>query len=341
MKIESLVGPSIVNPAGTSAQATGQAARERAIAMLTQSRAPDTSQEHPVRNPSQVSPEELSAVKAPQSSEGQKVTAESVPQEAPAETKAPEEPLSAHYANLARKEKALRAEKQKLLVEKQAFEAARAAVKPEPAVDNSKFVSKEDLLKDPFSILADLGLSYDQLTNAALNQPSQEELARKAYERKIESQLAEIKASQEQQKKDAADSQAQAYQQAISQIRLDTKQLIKAEPDSYEAIASTDSVNDVVDLIERTFKEDGILLSVEEAAKHVEEYLVEEAMKISKLKKIQQRMQANSAPKPAQSSPAPAQASPQMKTLTNAVSSSRQLSTRERAILAFEGKLKA
>ncbi len=99
---------------------------------------------------------------------------------------------------------------------------------------------------------------------------------------------------------------------------------------------------DVVDLIEKTFKEDGILLTEDEAAQQVEDYLTEEAYKLANLKKIQKRLQTSSASTstsatPAKSAETPKQSQP-MKTLTNAVGTSRQLTSKERAILAFKGE---
>jgi hypothetical protein len=93
-----------------------------------------------------------------------------------------------------------------------------------------------------------------------------------------------------------------------------------------------------VELIERTFKQYGVLLSVEDAAKQVEDYLVEEAFKLTKLKKIQQRLAP--AQKPVEAKLEPQKQPQTLKTLTNAVSSSGRVSVRERAIAAFKGQLK-
>lgn len=108
----------------------------------------------------------------------------------------------------------------------------------------------------------------------------------------------------------------------------------------FETIKQTNSVSDVVDLITATYEKDGILLSVEEAAKEVEDYLVDEAMKLTRIGKIKQRLAASTTAKVSQEqTPAPKKQT-QMKTLTNAASTTRQLSAKERAILAFRGELK-
>jgi hypothetical protein len=97
-----------------------------------------------------------------------------------------------------------------------------------------------------------------------------------------------------------------------------------------------------VDLIEKTFKEDGILLSVEEAAKEVEDELVSQLSKYAqKIKKLQQKFapQSKAAPQQPVNNKTAGQQQQPGKTLTNSMGASRPLSTRERAILAFENKL--
>lgn len=83
-------------------------------------------------------------------------------------------------------------------------------------------------------------------------------------------------------------------------------------------------------------------MSVEEAAQEVEDYLADEAWKLAQTKKIKSRYSNSSATNEntGKQSPSPNQQQQPMKTLTNNVSSTRKLSARERALLAFEGKLK-
>ena len=137
--------------------------------------------------------------------------------------------------------------------------------------------------------------------------------------------------------------QTEAYQAAIKQIESDVKSLV-SQDSSYEAIRASKAEKDVVELIEETYKQDGVLLSTEEAAQMVEDYLVEQYTKFTQLDKIKQKIelskaktaQSNSVKQPSE----PQQSQPTMKTLTNNVGSSKPLTARERAILAFEGKLK-
>lgn len=344
MKIES----SSANNAGfqpkTAPSASAQSARERAIAMLTKG-APEAAapaERAPVSNPTSVSPEEMSALVSTESVEDRQkhlsedASAEEAPKEATKEPK--EETLSSQYAILARKEKAHRARALELKTREDALRAREASLNAPAQPEAPKGLSIEERIKkDPFSVLNELGITYDDLTARAMNQPSAEEQRISALEAKYEAKLKALEDAQEATKKTFEDRDKQSYTQALSQIRNEAKMLVDNNAD-FETIKATNSLNDVVELIEETFKADGTLLTVEEAAREVEDHLMEEAMKIIKIKKIQQRLQS-SAPKAEAAKPqsqAPKQQT--MKTLTNAVGATRALTARERAIMAFKGE---
>ncbi len=353
MKIENVASPTPSAPTPPA----GQSARDRAIAKLTQATSPaagtpEQAQATPVANPNAVSAEELTALST---SKGQSDTSEAPAQsdeatktpETEAKAKEPSDPLSQHYSTLARKEKQLRA---KVQAQDAAFKAREDALAAKEATIlareqeyQTQYVRKDRFAQDPMSALEEAGMSYDKLTEAAMNQP-QDSQTRQYIARlqaDMEAKIQAITAKQEQQAKAYEDTQTRAYKQAVEQIRSEAKTMVASDPE-FETIQATDSVNDVVDLIERTFKEEGYVMTVAEAAKQVEDYLVEEAMKLAKIKKIQNRLQ----PKQAAIEPAkqaveannPKQTQP-IKTLTNAVSTNRPLSAKERAILAFQGKL--
>lgn len=348
MKIESLDGPQIAQPpAGAAIERTNISARDKAIAKLLEAAKPVNAQAEVVQDPTHVSPEEMGAIQAPEtkqintseSVETPSVSTDSVesPQAVEKEAK-----LSSQYANLARREKALRFKEQQLKAREEAF---RSPEPKAPPVDLSRYVDRDSLMKDPFSVLNDLGLSYEQLTNLALNQPKPEDVAqRKAFEG-LQNDIKTLREEQQKVKQAYEDTQVQARSQALKQIERDVKNLVVTN-EAYETIRETNSMKEVVDLIERTFDQDGILLDIEDAAREVENYLVEEALKLSKLKKIQQRLQlkepasskAQTAQKPEKSQQPSQQQN--LKTLTNSVGTSRQLNARERAILAMKGELK-
>lgn len=317
-------------------------ARERAIAMLV-------GQTPPV-NQSAVKAEEIPAVAAPKveaeapAKEVSPANSEASSETKPAEaTTSKEEPLSTQYAILARKEKALRAkalqQEQALKAKEAALLAREEAIKAKDSEYQSKYISKDMIQKNPLQVLADLGFSAEQITSLALNSPSQESLAHKA---ELETLKAEIRSLREEStgvKKSIEQRDTEAEKQVLSQFKRETEMLIDADPE-FETIKATDSVQDVVDLIKKTFKEDGILLTVEEACKEVETHLVEEASKLAKLSKLQKLFGSKpaEAAKPIVSDQGKQQ--PQVKTLTNSISASKPLNARERAILAFKGELK-
>ena len=349
--ITPVAGPVINTPASTTVRTPTQLKVIENLNKVMTSNA-GQSQETPVVDPNKVSVEELGAVKTAESRQNDisvesSATTASEEASATADTEVKAEPAKAEdplsqYAVFARKEKALRARDQQLRAREESLRAREEALKPAatsstPSIDPSKFVSREELAKNPLQVLSDMGLTYDQLTNLAINAPTQEEMQRRTYESKIEAELKQIKEAQEQTRKFYEEQQNQSYKQAVRQIKQDAESLIESSPE-FETIRATNSIDDVVELIEQTFKEENRLLSVEEASKAVEDYLVEEATRLAKLSKIQQRLRpAQASPKKQEPASQPAQT---LKTLTNSVSSSRPLTAKERAILAFKGELK-
>jgi len=323
-QVQAQQGPTIASPTGT----TMQSGTQRALALLQ-------SAQSPIQDQNNVGAEELGAITTKSKQEAIKTDTTETSEPAAEVPAKVEEPISSQYAVLARKEKALRQRDAQLRQREAAIRASEAASKAPatPSFDASKYVSKEDLLKDPFGVLGTTGLSYEQLTERLLNAPSPEQQKQQEYTRKLEARLAALEEEQGNSKKTFEQREQESRKQAVTQIRNEVKKLVIADP-TFETIKETNSYNDVVELIEQTFDKDGILLTVEEAAQQVEDYLMEEAMKLAKIKKIQQRL---APPAAAASKPAPQQ---QLKTLTNSVSSSRQLSAKERAILAFKNELK-
>ncbi len=301
----------------------------------------------PVQNPTQVAPEEMSAIsgqsdidepKAPDESETKVETPAKVPED---------QQLSAQYAQLARKEKAIRAQAMQIKQQTEAMSAREAAVKAKEAElqGNPNYIPKERLTADTMRVLEEAGINYEQITQMALDAPSHEARQQAQVIAKLEAKLAELEGKQNSTQKNYEEQQQNQYKQAVAQIRTEAKQIVSNNPD-FETIKETNSVDDVVELITKTFEKDGVLLTVEEAAQAVEEHLYEEAFKLTRLSKIQKRLAEKAgatAPSTASGKPAESPGKPptQMKTLTNSVASSRPLSAKERAILAFKGELKS
>lgn len=244
------------------------------------------------------------------------------------------EALSPKFAALAKKEKELRSRVQALKAEQDAIKAEKEAFKAKQAEYESSYVPKaklKDLItQDPGS----LGLTQEELLNLALNGPKPEN----ALEQKLMAKIQELEEKQAKSASDIESQQTKAYERAVNQVRTETKALVESD-ERFETIKATNSVDSVVELIKKTFDEEEILLSVEDAAQQVEDYLVEQALNLAQLKKIKEKL----APKPAEQPQAPPKQPQTMNTLTHAVNATTKPLTadgrRERAILAFQGKL--
>lgn len=341
MKITPVAGPAKVGADLNQSTQAAQDARARAIAVLQGGTAKGITQAAQVESqhvPAQANPSN------PTPSEGQSDKGEpsaEVPASAPpAKT---EEPISSQYAVLARKEKAYRA---KVQAQEAAFKAKEEALADREAKLAAKdssyqtdFIPKSKLTEDTIQTLLDAGISYDKITEMALQQASPMDPQVRSVIRQLQEEVKALKAETEGTKKSITEGQEQSYKQAVHQIRLDVKDLIR-EGSDFEAIRETDSVQDVVDLIEKTYAEDKVLLTPEQASKMVEDELVERISKYARLSKIQQKVQPSSKAAPESSAQSTGDKQPQSpKTLTNGLTNTRQLSSRERAILAFEGKL--
>lgn len=258
------------------------------------------------------------------------------------ETKAVEETvnedsISSQYAILARKQKQFREREKRIQAREQALKTSDEAklVPPTPTFDESKYISRDRIAQDPLNALADLGISYDQITNLMLNQANPQQIQQDAYLRKLEAKISDLEQKQERTVKTFEEGQIEARSQAVRQISRDVQSLVTNDP-SFELIKLTNNSAEVVKLIETTFDEDGTLLSIEEAAKEIEEALMERQFRISSSsQKIKQRLQSVASTQTATKQPVNQVKQP-LKTLTNSVTSTRPLTARERALEAFK-----
>lgn len=248
------------------------------------------------------------------------------------------DPLSPKFAALARQQKMIRQQQIEFQEQKKAFEAERQQIEQAKSW-------KQRLTQDPYSVMLEAGLTADQVAALMLQQPNVEDQKFS----QVQSELKAIKEAQEQAKQEAQRVQQQQYDNAVTQIRNDVENLVMAD-ESYETIKTMGASEAVVALIEENFHKTGRLLSIEDAAKDVEEYLVEEAMKIASINKIKSRfIPAPEQPQVPQKQGIQAQLQKQqeqqtLKTLSNKSLAGQSHATtakekRERAILAFQGKL--
>jgi hypothetical protein len=339
MKLTPIQGPGVPS-AGPDVQREAQA-KARAVAVLENraSQPQPEPQRQPRQEVRQVSRQEVRQEVQAESQEPeyeQEVQAESDSLPVESESRAVTPDTSSELRALARRERALRQQAQKRSQEYKIREsellAKEQALKSKEQSYETGYIPKEALKQNPLKVLADAGVSYDELTQAVLNQgainPAQEAALSelKAEIRALREANEEIKAKQE-------ETQTNQYQAAIKQIKQDAQALVRQDP-QFELIRATRSLNDVVELITRTYDETGVVMDVEDAAMEVEKYLEQETEKLAKTKKLQQRFAGQQAQKPKAEEP-----KPRMKTLTNGNSHLSQLSPKERAILAFKGQL--
>lgn len=251
-----------------------------------------------------------------------------------------QELLSPKFAQLARKEKELRRIQQEV-------QAERAAIKAREEEFKTNYIPKERLTTDTMQALLEAGVTHDKIALLALNQPSPQDQTIS----ELKAELAQIRAAQKQAEVKMEDQSKAQYEQALTQIRNETKLLVDSDAE-YETIKEMGAAEAVVQLIRETFEADGTLLTVQDAAVQVENHLLEEALKMARFKKVQAKLtpQAPTEEAPiekslagavqAKKSQAPQQ---QIKTLTNAqnASSSKPQSwkeKRERLIAIAEGR---
>lgn len=252
------------------------------------------------------------------------------------DTKVTEETVAAPAVDpkieaFARKERQIRKMQQELTREREAMTAKQKEYE-------TNYIPKSRLTEDPMSVLTEAGVSYDKLTELLLNQPNQNDPTIRALR-------AEIKALADKQnnaEKQAQEAISQQYEQAKKQIAMEAKLLVDSDPE-FETIKAEGLHEAVTELIIEAFNREGHLMDVAEAAKEVENHLVERGFKMAQYGKVKARL----APKtePAVTVPkVEKQSQASIKTLTNRVSQeptskSSEKAKRERAIAAFYGKL--
>ena len=334
----------VSTPVTNNAPSTQTDARSKAIAAFERASAPQ--EQSIVQDQNRITPEEMSTVvaKSEQSAhndEQDQVVTDTTP-EVPAEDPA----VTRQFAKLAQQEKALRAKIQQqeaqFKAREEALKAKEAALQV-PQTDMSKYISKDMFKQDAVAALAEAGMSYEEITQQIMNQQPTDPRVLNTIN-KLQAKIDALEEQTLNSQKSYQEQQTAAYQAAVKQIELDVKTLVNSDP-QFETIKHTAATKDVVELITETYNKDGYLLSVEEAAQQVEEYLAYKYTKVANINKIKARITKASAT-PTQSTTQQTQVAAQktvatpMKTLTNANSSTRQLSAKERAILAFKGELK-
>jgi hypothetical protein len=234
---------------------------------------------------------------------------------------------------LARREKQLRRMQQQINQEKQTMEAKLKGYETD-------YMPKSRLKEDPISALMEAGYSHEEIYQRLINSTPNTDPTIKAMENKIKALEERLLNGQKQ----AEESTAQQYQQALKQIDREIKLMVEGDVE-FETIKASEAHSAVTELIEQTYKDEGYLMDIKEAARQVENYLVEQGLKMAQLNKIKSKLQpatpeetvVKQAAKAATTTVTP-------KTLTNNMQqeSQKRSSDKERmarALAAFKGQL--
>lgn len=178
--------------------------------------------------------------------------------------------LSPQLSALARKEQATRQKEKALLEREKALEAKLAKAE--------RFEKLETTLTNKdYSEMEALGLNYEDYVKYVLGKqenknPQDEKLSA------LEAEIAALKKSTE-------ENQDEQYNATVAEYRKEIGKLISSDPE-FSSVKTLKREEAVLQLILDSFEEDDIQMSVEEAAKLVEEYSVEEAKMFTELPKL-------------------------------------------------------
>jgi hypothetical protein len=240
-------------------------------------------------------------------------------------------PLSPQFAALAKRQRALQVKEREIQAREEALKQTSQST-----TDAKSLV--ERMKADPLGLLLENGVTYDQLTQEVLKSMEGGGPALTRVETELKKEIKRLNDALETQTKTQSDTWNQAQAQALSQMQKQADQLIAAD-DAYQMIRETGSNKDVTALIKRIFDEEGETIDVKEALEMIESDLLEESLKIAKIKKVQSTLNPEPAPQQLQA-PAPNDGVRRqtMRTLTNRDTVSAIPSRRDRAIAAAYGK---
>jgi hypothetical protein len=180
-----------------------------------------------------------------------------------------------------RREKQLYRQLKEIKAREEALKAKESQWKPD------EYVPKKRFQDDPLAALQELGLDYNKLTERALQEPNANDPTIRALLAKVNSLEERLGQSATQQQQ----AQEQQYEQVKSQMLADAQSFTSGSPD-YELVDKYGAHDMVVAEIEKEFNRTqaemgrGIVISMDTAAKRVEEYLMNETVKALEFNKI-------------------------------------------------------
>ena len=223
----------------------------------------------------EVSIEELAAQISNDSSPQHEV--ENEPQAA---VQTPDDDKAERFARLAKRERELRLQKQKL--KEQQSEVDR--------IHQLKATAKQN----PKQLLETYGLSIDEILASAadIELPKEPEDPISILRKEID----ELKAQRQKEKDDVEAAKVEAQKAQLTKFKDSIKTMVASDIDRYELIALHGQEDLIYDVIQEQYNTDGTVLTAQDAADKVEAYLLEESQKLLKAKKLQPKTQIKKDP---------------------------------------------
>lgn len=225
-------------------------------------------------------------------------------------------PLSPQYVALAKARRALQLKEQELAKREAEFKAP----------DYSEYVKKSDLVAAPLRTLLDNGVTYDRLTEDALANPANQDIA---------SLKAEIKGLKDELTNQFNQRDLMAEQQVLSDMTRQANSMASTG-NEYKFIREENYVPAIIDSIHEHYKETGELLDLAETMQKTEQHLIDKAVAFYNDERVRSKI---TPPQETQVVPS-ATTRPIMRTLTNRDNAQPMADRRSRAIAAFQGTLK-
>ena len=242
---------------------------------------------------------------------------------------------------LIKRERMLRAKQREIQQRERELEAKLAPPPPNPDEIHKQW--KDRLKTDLLGTLQQEGYSLEQIAQTLLSANPQD-LGIQDLRRQNDA----LKQEMESIKKSLNEGQENSVKQALNQIGADTRQLIRQNPEEYETLAKAgdQGIEAVKMLIHDVYKKEGYIMDLEEAAQDVENYMLEQALEYTKLKKIQSKLTPTQQAQQGVTVAAPKPKPPPVttpRTLNRQIVQAQtkpltQKERRERAIAAFMGK---
>ena len=148
------------------------------------------------------------------------------------------------------------------------------------------------LRQNPLKALEEMGLSYDQLTELALNEgrltpDMQMKLMREELETDYKSKFSNLEKRMNDKEKIEEE---RKYDVIKENFMGEIDSFVKENQTEYEYVAHNEASSVVYDVIEEHYNETGRILDVKDAVEAVESYLEEEAEKLLNLGKVKNRL---------------------------------------------------